>query len=111
MIKIPFIHEIKDFHARENFRAIRDSIRLESLLKGNFVFFSKSLAAPDGATYPATVVFGHGLTFKPLDIIQTSVIGAGVPTWNYSSFDSENLSVTITDSCTVRFFAGRYEEN
>jgi len=106
-IKIPFIAEIIEPNSRENFRFLQDLLRENPIIKSEFRFFSKSFSAP---SYPATLLFEHKLVFKPTDLIQTSIIGTGVATWNYYSFTQTNASVTITAACTVRFFLGRYEE-
>jgi len=107
MIKIPYLNDVGDEKARENFKYIQRRLLSESLLKGNFVFFEKTLSSTG---YPATILIKHNLSFTPEDIIQTRLTG-GTLTWNYSSFDGTNLSATISASVVVRFFAGKYEEN
>ena len=54
--------------------------------------------------------YPHNLGFKPLDVIQTSTIGAGVLTWNYDEFDETELDITTTGACIVRAFIGSYLE-
>lgn len=51
----------------------------------------------------------HGLGFKPLDVMQTSLIGAGVTvTFNYDLFDTETIDITVSGACSIRFFIGAY---
>lgn len=63
-------------------------------------------------TTNATHLVPHGLGFLPTDVIQTSVVG-GTVVWNYASFTTTNLSLTIsgvaTGGCTVRAFIGAYK--
>jgi hypothetical protein len=91
---------------RRNFQLLQDQFNSkEALLKGEWRFFIISI--PSALT---NFKYKHNLTFTPTDIIQTSVIGVGVITFNYDKFDKENLDITTTGACTVRAFVGRYEE-
>lgn len=93
---------------QENFRRIEALFINFPLFKGKFEFFDYSLESP---SYPATIIRKHRLGFKPLDIIVTSTIGPGSVTWNYTDFSATDISVTITNSVRIRFFAGAYTES
>lgn len=100
------IPEIKDIYTQKNFEILRDYINDQSLLKGNFKFFSITVTgAQTGYKYT------HNLGFVPKDVIQTSLTGAGALTWNYSSFDSTFLNLTTTGSVVFRGFIGTYSED
>lgn len=54
--------------------------------------------------------YKHSLNFTPSDVIQTSVIWTstvGTVTWNYTSFTSTDINITVTQPCTIRAFIGR----
>ena len=51
----------------------------------------------------------HGLGFKPVDVLQTSLRGAGAITFNYDLFDETNINITTTGACTVRLILGRFQ--
>lgn len=57
----------------------------------------------------------HGFKYIPKDIIQTSKIGAGTVTYNYSSFTADELDITVSgavtpaDPTTIRFMVGTME--
>ena len=51
----------------------------------------------------------HGLGFAPKDIIQTSAIGSGSVTWNYTLFTKEVVVLTVSNAVKVRFLAGSFE--
>jgi hypothetical protein len=105
MIKL-LVKEIEDDRSRENFKRIqKEFTENQIILKGQWRFFELIFT---GAV--TNFKQKHLLTFVPKDIIQTSIIGAGTLTWNYSLFDRENLDITTTGACTVRAFVGRYEE-
>lgn len=105
--RLPFIHEVPEEHTREDFKKVQSYLADQDLLKGDFKFFEKDFSF---SAYPQTIFFRHGLGFHPTDVLQTSVISTGTVTWNYSSFTPEFLSITLTASAKIRFFAGRYRE-
>ena len=99
------IQEMKDDYVRENFKRLKTFASGQKLLNGSWQFVELVI--------PSAVInfkFAHNLGFAPRDIIQTSSIGAGVLTWNYSLFDNVNLDLTTTGAVTVRFFVGTYVE-
>ena len=98
------IIEVQDTTARENFRVIQEELINQPILSGNWVFFEIEFEAA-----VSDFLFPHRLKFKPTDIIQTSLTGAGSLTWNYTDFTTENLSITTTDACIVRFLVGRID--
>ena len=93
---------VQDESTVEALEIIKDTLIPEPFISSGFEFIT--------ATFTASGTFkvAHGLGFKPLDVIQSSLTGAGALTWNYGSFDSTNLSVTVTDACVVRAFIGAY---
>ena len=100
-----FINEISDPPTRENFRRIFEAFKTKVFLKGDWRFVEiPFLGAVTNFKFP------HGLSFIPKDVIQTSKTGAGSITFNYSSFDRTNISITTTGACTVRAFIGSYRE-
>ena len=104
VIRVPPYEQLEDPVARECFQWIVDFLRDVPLLQGNFRHIILTInKAETGLKLP------HNLGFKPEDIIQTSLTGAGTITYNYSSFDNTNLNITTTGACVVRLFAGRYE--
>lgn len=89
----------------ENFRRMEKVWTNEPILRGEWKFVEIAFA---GAV--TNFKFKHYLKFIPKDVIQTSLVGAGALTWNYSLFDRENLDITTSGACTVRAFVGRVEE-
>lgn len=89
----------------ENFRRIERVWTTEPILKGEWKFVE--------LTFESAVTnfrYKHFLKFIPKDVIQTSIVGAGAITWNYSLFDREYLDITTTGACVVRALIGRIEE-
>lgn len=103
MLKRLLLNEMKDQYVQENFIRLQDFLKTTGLLSSDFGFFS--ITVPSALT---NFRFAHNLGFRPLDIIQTSVIG-GTVTWNYASFDDEFLDLTTSAALTVRGFAGRFD--
>lgn len=102
LIDIDFSN-IDDLITRKNFITISEFINDQGILRGKFKFF---IVTVTGAQ--TKFKFSHNLGFMPQDVIQTSVIGSGAVTFNYSIFDSTYLYLTTTGTVTVRFFAGVY---
>ena len=97
------LSNIRDTESRENFQKIEQFIRLDNLISSGFKFFELQFTkAETNKRIP------HGLGFVPKDVIQTSSIGSGAPTWNFASFNSEFLDITTTGPCVVRAFIGSY---
>lgn len=99
------LKDIKDEYVRENFFRIQEFILNFALFRGEWTFFTYEFTAAVTDTK-----IPHGLTFKPTDVIQTSLTGSGVLTWNYDKFTDKLLYVTTTGPCTVRAFIGAYRE-
>jgi hypothetical protein len=104
-LPILLLKEIPDLYVRENFKRLKDFFRQESPLLG----FKHFELVFDAAV--TNYKLRHGLGFVPKDVIQTSLTGAGVVTWNYSSFDKDSADLTVSGPCTVRFFLGTYNGN
>ena len=107
MLKQLFTEEIEDRYIRENFVRLNSFADSDSLQKGQFKHFDEFF---DASSYPATITFRHRLGFTPKDLILTRQIGPGSVTFNYEDFDSTVISLTITDSVSLRFFLGAYAE-
>ncbi len=106
MIRL-LVQETKDEIQRENMRRLQEEFTLNQvILKGGWRFITLKF---DAAV--TNFKYKHLLSFVPHDIIQTSLIGAGALTWNYSLFDRTNLDITTTGACTVRAFIGSYLES
>lgn len=97
--------DIEDPYIRENFKRLSNFLQSFPLFRGEWAFFELTF---DSAKTNALI--GHGLGFRPTDIIQTSKTGAGDITFNYDLFTSENLNITTTGACVVRCFVGAYKE-
>lgn len=94
---------VKDEAAREGFKIVQDTWNQEPLLVSDFKHFEIAF------TGAGTLLIAHGLGFTPTDVITTwNTAGA---TWNYDSFTSTDLSITVTGAGTVRAFIGAYKEN
>lgn len=98
------LNEMTDEYVKENFIRIQDFVRIYDLLNSKFQFFN--IFVTQAVT---NFKFAHNLDFVPLDLIQTSVIGAGAITWNYDKFDRKFLDLTTTGAVAVRGFIGRFD--
>lgn len=98
-----FIKDIPDLFLRKNFERIKSAFNSDPIISGQFKHFE--IIFTSAVTH---FKFPHNLGFKPSDIIQTSLIGTGSLTFNYSLFDATNLDITTTGAVTARLFAGRY---
>lgn len=94
--------QVTDGTARENFQRLLDFFKIENHLFGFKQFELVFTSAVTNYRYR------HGLGYLPKDIVQTSLLGPGSLTWNYSLFNAEFLDITTTDACTVRVFVGAY---
>lgn len=99
------IEQVQDPISRENFLKVNQMVQADPFQKSNFKFFEITFTKAE-----TNKKLPHSLGFLPKDIIQTSLIGAGTVTWNYTLFDSTNLNITTSAACVVRAFIGRYGE-
>lgn len=104
LIRVPPYEKLEDPVSRECFQWIIDYVRDVPLLQGSFRHFQLTFTRAE-----TDLLIPHRLGFQPKDIIQTSLTGAGTVTFNYNKFDADNIAITTTGACVVRFFAGRYE--
>lgn len=104
MIKF-FLSEIADLFTRQNFERLDRFLQAEPLLRGNFKFFELTFSA---AVTNHSV--RHGLSFRPLDVIQTYKTDGITVTFIPDSFTESVIKLTTSGACTVRAFIGRYEE-
>lgn len=95
---------ISDQGIRDNFKNIGDFIKGNT----NLVGFKHIEVTITGAQTEFKIA--HGLGFLPKDVVQTSLIGAGALTWNYSLFTTTDLVATTTGTCTVRAYIGTHIE-
>jgi hypothetical protein len=108
MILLPefILKDIEDLYIRENFKRLTSFFQKETLLKSSFKFFELTFTSAVTGN-----LVQHGLGFKPLDVIQTSSIGSGVATFNFTEFTKDVVSVTTTGPCVIRAFIGAYRED
>lgn len=106
-----FFREIADNYIRENFRKIQAAIEGDAILRSRFRHIEFTVTSNvTNQKYP------HGLTFIPVDLIQTSKKGSGTLTWNYDQFDTTDLvysttGVSADNPLIVRALIGAYEES
>lgn len=113
MIKplVILLQALNDPQVRENFKRIADFLTGHPILKGNFEFFSFSVATP--GTSVNNYRFPHNLGYTPRDILVTSAIGSGTVTWNFDKFSSTELDLSIAGATpggtlTLRVFVGNF---
>lgn len=100
-----FRQEIGDPYIRDNFARLMNYLKANLLMAGFKHFEIEFKDAEDNRKIP------HGLLAAPKDVLQTSLIGTGVVTWNHQQFDSKFLDVSASGPCTVRAFVGTYKDN
>lgn len=100
--------ERKDKFIQDDLKRLQDYLRADVFGKSQFSFFEHTFNGPV-VKYKSP----HGLSYKPIDIIQLSVtqVDTSTITWHYDSFDATNLVISASGACTVRAFVGRYGEN
>lgn len=101
-LKRPLLEQVPNAVIRESLQYLYDFLADCPLLQGSFEF--KTIGVKKAET---ELTIPHNLNFVPLDIIQTSLIGPGDVTFHYEKFTDKVLVISTTDSCVVRFFAGR----
>jgi len=89
----------------ENFRIVQETINAQPILRGSWKFYELEFGAGMNQR------ISHGLGFLPKDVITTQVSNSEAVVWNYGSFTSEFIDVTVSGACTVRAFIGRYGES
>lgn len=99
------LKDISDKYVRENFFRLQKFIQGFPFFRGEWFFFEFEFEAA-----VTDQRLQHGLSFKPTDIVQTSLTGTGSLTWNYENFTDKLLYVTTTGPCKVRAFVGAYRE-
>lgn len=95
--------EIQDPWVREDFVRIAKYIKAQALLISEFEFFEIEIKSA-----VTNYKYKHNLNYKPLDVMVTSLIGPGVPQFNFTQFDTDFLDITTTDAVTIRAFIGAY---
>lgn len=107
MISLPdlIFKDIDDIYVRENFKRLSLFLQDFPLFRGEWVFRQLTFTAA-----VTNLKVAHGLNFRPTDIIQTSITGAGSITYNYDLFNDQTLDITTTGACVVRVFIGAYKE-
>jgi len=113
------LNGIDDIATRENFRALVKYFQANTAMLG-FQLRTYQFTAPSlGATYnnPSfkdKFVIPHGLSYKPLDVVLTSLIGSGLVVFNYDLFDAQNIVITVTGTVTpalptnIRLYLGAH---
>jgi len=100
------LERIDDPIIRENFQRIAENIRQTIFNAGNWKFFQLSVL---GALTHERI--RHYMGFQPKDILLTSSVGDGVPTFHNELFNKEYLDISTTGPVNLRFFAGTYLED
>lgn len=106
------LDKITDTSVRESLGVLADEVA-GSPLSG---FRGKHFAITKAA---GTYSYPHKLSFRPQDVLQTSLrvpSGTATITWHYDSFTKTHLSFTVTTSiadmeATVRAFIGSHRED
>lgn len=97
-----FEKELNDRYATENFRKLREFLVKETPFLG-WRFFEVSLN--DAVT---DFAFKHNLAFQPKDIILTFVSNGATASFNYDLLTKENVVLTVSEACVVRFICGSF---
>ena len=107
MSKIELIlKDISDEYVRENFSRLIAFLGADNVRRTDFKFYEITFqAAASGVKY------AHRLGYVPKDIIVTNITNQENVLFNTDQFDRTNFDMDVTGACTVRFFAGRYEES
>lgn len=98
------VAKIKEDPIRKALESLANDLRTQNPFRG-FRFFTLAF---DRAA--AGYKFKHNLGFLPKDVIMSSLIGPGAVTFNYANFTQTEIELTVTDACTIRFFAGSFDE-
>ena len=98
------VTKIADPYARENFKKLQEFLAVEFLFLG-FRFFEKEFKGAEPHHR-----LSHNLGFLPKDVIITSITGAGSATFNQELSTKEELDITATGACIVRFLVGTFNE-
>ncbi len=96
------LSEIKDTYIQQNFK------RLSDFFKKNKQFVDFKHFEIVFTSAQTNYRLQHGLGFVPLDIIKTKFTGTGNLTFNYDKFTTEEIDITTTGECAIRFFAGTF---
>ena len=74
--------EISDENARENFKRVKEFVEATPLLSPGLRLYVLTVTKAE-----TNLKIPHGLSFKPNDVIITSITGAGSVTVNYALID------------------------
>ncbi len=96
------LNQLTDPKVRDAFRKLNDFLKGELPFTG-FRFFTASFKGPE-----LHHRFPHGLSFTPADVLVTSKTGVGVVTFNQDLTDAQDLDITVTGACDIRFIAGTF---
>jgi hypothetical protein len=96
------IQQIVDIYARQNFQNLAAYFAAQNQLL-NFGFKEVVFTGAEN-----NFAIAHGLPAAPLDIIVTHISGPGKATFLFGDFDAQNMYITTTGACRLRFFFGTY---
>ena len=99
------LKDIEDEYVRENFFRLSEYVKRDSIRKPLWKFFEITFEA--GGT---DIEYPHNLGYIPKDVLVTSCSNNENVVFNYDEFTRTHLVMSPSGACTVRFFAGRYEE-
>lgn len=99
------LKDIQDIYVRENFNRLKKYLNDSVFFEGDFDFYEVDI--PKASELFAVA---HGLKFIPADIIFLNVTGDHNVYFNYENFDRDNIYITASGPCVVRFLAGRLSD-
>ena len=98
------LSRIDDEYTREALELLYDELLFKQpLLRGLWEFREFEV---EGA---ATHTIKHNLNFIPTDVLLISYKGSS-PSFNFSDFTREKISITTAGDSTFRCFLGKYED-
>ena len=96
------VKEVSDIVIRKNFQNLVAYFGAQNQMQD---FGFQELVITSAVTNQA---IAHGLGVIPQDIIVTRLTGPGTIVFNYGKFTANNIFITTTGACRVRFFYGVY---
>lgn len=102
------VSNVEDPEAQRNFQLIQNFLNnFDSVVAGmQFVEIIFPVASST-VVYPLkNYKLAHTLGLVPVDVILTHLSGGGQVTFNYGLFDQNNLDISVSGPCRLRFLYG-----
>lgn len=96
------VKNIQDIYVRSNFKNLQDHFGENNQLL-DFKFFELAFAGP-----VENFKLRHGLSITPKDVVVSYVTGEGFISFNSGLFDAQDLDISVTAACRIRFYVGTY---